>query len=161
MKLTKKIILFTFTTCIILFSGFYRDFVFKSINALIQSHELNVGFSMPPSLSFFQNIEYTTLIKIKWLLTILFSILYLAISIFCIKILFENKKFIRITIIVYIALTAISAIFMTLGYFIPGISHNMYSFSRYLMGMAQSPIILMILIPAFKISEKDSTKITN
>ena len=161
MKSIKKIIYLILVAGVILFLGYYRDFVFKSINALIQSHELNIDFSMPPSLSIFSNFEYTTLIKTKWLLTIICSAFYLVISIISVKILFENKKYIRITVGVYIALTIVSAIFMTTGYFFPIISKNMYSFSRYLMGMAQSPLILMILIPAFKISEKETIKITN
>lgn len=161
MKLQKKSVFILLIIVCLLLLGFYRDFFFKNINALIQSHELNVGFSMPSSLSVFDNVEYTSLIKIKWILTIAFSVFHLLISIIAIKILFENKKYIRITIGVYIALTLVSAIFITTGYFFPGISQNMYSFSRYLMGMAQSPLILMILIPAFKISERESTKITN
>jgi hypothetical protein len=161
MKSIKKIIWFISIACFILILGYYRDFVFKSVNALIQSYELNKVYSTPPSLSFFENFDYYALIKIKWILTLLFSLFYLAVSIISIKILFENNNYLRITIGVYIALALVSAIFMTTGYFFPGISHNMYSFSRYLMGMAQSPIVLMILIPAFKISEKESSKITN
>lgn len=155
MRSIKKIISLILVAGVIIFLGYYRDFVFKNINALIQSNELNIDFSMPPSLSIFNNFEYTNLIKIKWLLTIICSAFYLIISIISIKILFENKKYIHIAIGVYIALTLVSAIFMTTGYLFPTLSKNMYSFSRYLMGMAQSPLILMILIPAFKISEKE------
>ncbi|OFY84295.1 MAG: hypothetical protein A3F72_14845 [Bacteroidetes bacterium RIFCSPLOWO2_12_FULL_35_15] len=125
------------------------------MNALIQSHELNVAFSMPSSLSVFDHLEYNTLITIKWILTFAFSAFYLITSMITINILFKNKKYIRITIGVYIAIILVSAIFMTLGYFLPTTYKNMYSFSRYLMGLVQSPLILMILIPAFKISEKE------
>lgn len=155
MKLQKKSVFLLLLIICLLLLGFYRDFVFKNINALIQSHELNIGFSMPSHLSVFDNFEYNTLIKIKWILTFAFSAFYLITSIITINILFKNKKYIRITIGVYIALILVSAIFMTLGYFLPTTSKNMYSFSRYLMGMAQSPLVLMILIPAFKISEKE------
>lgn len=155
MKLQKKSVLILLIIVCLLLLGFYRDFFFKNINALIQSYELNVEFSMPSHLSVFDNLEYNTLIAIKWIMTFVFSAFYLITSIITINVLFKNKKYIRITIGVYIALILVSAIFMTLGYFIPSTYKNMYSFSRYLMGMAQSPLVLMILVPAFKISEKE------
>lgn len=161
MKSLKKTIKIVLVSCFIIIMGYSRDFVFKNMNALIQSHELNLSFSMPSPLSFFDGFEYSSLIKIKWVLTVVFTVIYLLISLIAIKVFFRNKKFIRITVGVYIALTLVSAIFMTTGYFFHGISNNMYSISRYLMGMAQSPLVLMILIPAFKISERESIKITN
>ena len=65
------------------------------------------------------------------------------------------------TIGLYAFVTVIAGMFMITGYVIEGISEKMYEFARYLMGMAQSPIILMILIPAFKLSEQEQTNIEN
>ena len=161
MYVIKKTIYLLLIAGLIVFLGYYRDFVFKNVNALIQSHQFSFDFSMPSSLSFFERFELNTLLKIKWLLTILCSLLYLILSVISINILFQNKKYMRITIGVYLTLAFASATFMTAGYFFPLISKNMYFFSRYLMGMAQSPLVLMILIPAFKISEKETKKITN
>lgn len=161
MKFSKKIIYLILIGCIIVGLGYYRDFVFKNLNALIQSQEFTFDFSMPYSLSFFENVEASTLIKIKWLLTFICAILYLTLSILSIQLLFKNKTYLWIVIWTYLILAFISAVFMLTGFFFPGISGNMYLFSRYLMGIAQSPLVLMILIPAFKISEKESKKITN
>ncbi len=52
----------------------------------------------------------------------------------------------------------LSAIFIALGFLFSGASAKMYEFARYLMGMLQSPLILMILIPAFKLAEKENVK---
>ena len=68
------------------------------------------------------------------------------------------KKYIRITFAVYIAIILISALFIGFGLLFKNSSETMYEFARYLMGMAQSPIILMVLIPALKLSEKEEIK---
>lgn len=63
-----------------------------------------------------------------------------------------------ITILTYVGIIILSAVFTTIGYLFEGTSEKMYEFARYLMGMAQSPIVLMILIPTFKLSEKENFK---
>ncbi len=142
----------------LLLLGYYRDFVFKNINALLKALDYQIDYDMPLSLHFLGNCTYTTLLNIKWGLTLLFGIIYLVISIITIQLLFNNKKQTHITIAVYIAITLVSALFICIGFIFKSTSETMYEFARYLMGMAQSPIILMILIPAFKLSEKENNK---
>ncbi|MGZ4056425.1 MAG: hypothetical protein ACXVPU_15025 [Bacteroidia bacterium] len=141
--------------CSLLTTGYYRDFVFKTINGLLKAWDFDVDYVMPSSLRFLENYEYDTLVNIKWLLTFLFSFIYLIIALITIKIIFNNKKYLKITIGTYIGITALSGIFILTGHFFHHSAEKMYEFARYFMGMAQSPIILMILIPAFKISEKE------
>lgn len=158
MKSFKKYILLALIISLLLFFGYYRDFVFKNINGLLKAWDYNITYSLPPSLQFFENYDYDTLSNIKWLLTLLFSIIYLLIALKTIRLLFENKKYTRITLIAYIAVTMVSALCIAAGLIFKNTSETMYEFARYLMGMAQSPIILMILIPAFKLSEKEKLK---
>ncbi|MCX6296869.1 MAG: hypothetical protein NTX97_12565, partial [Bacteroidetes bacterium] len=66
--------------CLTISTGYYRDFLFKNINALLKAWDFNMDFTMPPSLTFFENYEYDTLLEIKWILTFVFSLLYLAIA---------------------------------------------------------------------------------
>ncbi len=155
MKQTKRYISLFLIIISLLFVGFYRDFVFKNINALLQAWDADMDYQMPTSLQFLTKYEYHTLENIKWGLTLLFAIIYLAIALITIKFLFNNKKFSRLTIYTYIAITVVSALIMAIGHLFPSITDKMYSLARYLMGMAQSPIIVMILIPAFKLSEKE------
>ena len=120
-----------------------------------------MDYSLAPSLRFLENYEYNTLVNIKWGLTLLFSLLYLIITILSIKVLFDKKKYLLITIGIYAVIIFVSTLFITAGYMFSGISEKMYEFARYLMGMLQSPIILMIMIPLLKLSEKENTNITN
>ncbi len=141
-------------------TGFCRDFIFKNINALLKAWDFDMDFNISPSLAFLENFEYDTLLEIKWILTFIFSILYLIISLLVIKLIFKKRKYLMITVGTYVGITFFSIIFMAIGHFFPGTSGKMYEFARYFMGMAQSPIILMILIPAFKLSEKENNKRT-
>ena len=161
MRSLKKKILFLLIICILLFLGYYRDFVFKNINALLKAWDFNMDYSMPLSLGFLKNYNYDMLVNIKWLLTLLFSLIYMSVAIITINLFFKNRNYIKITIAVYIGITILSGLFIAVGYLVEGSSEKMYEFARYLMGMLQSPIILMILIPAFKLSEKENKNITN
>ncbi len=155
MKPIKKVIYLSLIVATLIFFGFYRDFVFKSINALIRAWDDNIDYSMPTSLKFLENYEYSTLVNIKWVLTLLFAIIYLLISLFTVKILFNNKKYLLITIGAFIGVTLVSGLFIITGMVFHSISDKMYEFARYLMGMVQSPITLMILIPSFKLADRD------
>lgn len=148
----------TIITILVILTGYLRDSVFKTINALLRSWDLGQDYFLPPFLSFLENYEYDTLVNLKWLLTLLFSILYLMLSIFTVKLIFNDRKYFKITIWTYAGIIILSGFFIVIGYIFSGTSEKMYEFARYLMGMAQSPIVLMILIPTFKLSEKEKFK---
>lgn len=156
---TKKLWLqISFIAFIAIALGYLRDSIFKTINALLRAWDLEEDYFLPTFLKFLENFEYETLINLKWLLTFIFTALYLFFSLITIKVLFQNRTFMKITLFVYIALLIVSGGFMMFGYFFDGTAEKMYTFARYLMGLAQSPLILMILIPAFKLSEKEIDK---
>ena len=157
MKPQKKYFFLFLLILSLLVTGFYRDFVFKNINALLQAWDADMDYTMPPSLTFFTNYEYHTLVNIKWVLTIVFSIIYLIISIFTVRLLFNNKKYIRLTVATYAGVLVVSCVFIAIG-FVFHHSENMYSLARYLMGMVQSPVLLMIVIPAFKLNENSKVQ---
>lgn len=142
----------------IIFSGYLRDSIFKSMNALLRAWDLDQDYYLPRFLSFLENYEYNTIVNLKWLLTVLFSIVYLIFSILAIKLLFNDRKYFKITFFTYIGIMIVSGLFITTGFMFESTAEKMYEFARYLMGMAQSPIVLMILIPAFKLSEKENIK---
>lgn len=148
-------------TIAVILSGYIRDSTFKSMNALLRAWDLDQDYYLPRFLSFMENYEYDTIVNLKWLLTFLFSILYLIFSAIAVKLVFDNRKYLKITIFTYLGIMLFSGLFILSGYLFKGSSEKMYEFARYLMGMAQSPVLLMILIPAFKISEKEKNKTSN
>lgn len=155
MSKTKKIIHITLILISIVFFSFYRDFVFKSINALLQAWDYDMDYPIHPTLSFLKKYEYSTVYNFKWFLTLFFSGIFLFLLIWTIKVLFNNKRYRTVAILSYLIITILSALFMFVGYIFTDLAEKMYEASRFLMGMAQSPIILMILIPLFLLSEKE------
>ena len=76
----------------LLFFGYYRDFVFKNINALLKARDYDMDYQLPGSLHFMENYTYDVLLDTKWFLTFLFAAIYLAISSITIQLLFKNKN---------------------------------------------------------------------
>jgi hypothetical protein len=142
----------------LLIVGFSRDFIFKSINALVKANDFDMDYYLHPSLSYLEQFENTTLIKIKWLLTLIFSLLYFIIDYISIKSLFKNQTYLKILFFTYVSVFLISGILILIGILLQGQRQAMYEFARYLMGMLQSPLILMILIPVFQLNEKSLLK---
>lgn len=154
----KAILFYLFIILSLLAAGYYRDFVFKSINALLQAWDHNIDYYLPSSLRFLENYEYETIVNLKWLLTLLFSIVYLAIALITIRFTFKNRYFLKLTTVIYVVIIIVSGLFIFSGLIFSRASEKAYEFARYFMGMAQSPVILMILIPLFKISEKEKAR---
>jgi len=157
MSRIKTVSFYLLIIALLLVTGFYRDFVFNSINALLQAWDANVSYYLPPSLEFLEKYEYDTLLRIKWVLTFAFSFVYLLISIVTIRFIFNKKRLILITAAAYAGIMLLSGAFMLTGIIFSSASEKMYEFARYFMGMAQSPLILMVLIPVFKLAEKENT----
>ncbi|HEX8517710.1 MAG TPA: hypothetical protein VF868_16040 [Bacteroidia bacterium] len=155
MKKTRLILFYIFLILLLIGLGYYRDFVFKSTHALLRAWDLETDYYIHPSLSFLENYEYETIVNLKWVFTILFSIAYLSATLIAVKFIFHNKKFMIITVWVYTGIVLLSGLLMLIG-IISGSTENMYEFARYFMGMAQSPLILMILFPLFKLAEKEN-----
>ncbi|MEO6883818.1 MAG: hypothetical protein ABI199_07315 [Bacteroidia bacterium] len=151
----RKIIFLTVIIALILFFGYLRDFIFIHTNREIgiQYYKM-ANDDLPTSLRWMKNFNYLQLIKFKWLFTFLFSGIFLLITLLVTKLLFDKKNFLKISLYAYIAVFSIALVFTGCGYLIPIFRENGYELSRYFMHIAQSPLIMMVLIPAFKLSEK-------
>jgi hypothetical protein len=154
MSKSKKILHLSSIALLLLFLSFYRDYVFRSINALLMAWDYNMDYPIHSSLSFLKNVEYNSVVMFKWVLTILFSLFFLLLLLWAVKVLFNNKNYRNISIATYIGVFAIAAVFMLCGYIFTSTTERMYEFARFVMGMAQSPLILMILVPIFLFAEK-------
>lgn len=125
---------------------------------MLMAWDYDMDYPMPTHLSFFEQLEYTTVINLKWFFTLLFAFLFYVISHFAINSQFSNKSYNRITLFVFAGLTLFSAFFIGIGFVASTLSERMYEFARFLMGLAQSPLVLMVLIPAFMLVEKEKQK---
>ncbi|MBI3503150.1 MAG: hypothetical protein HY063_15290 [Bacteroidetes bacterium] len=121
--------------------GFLRDYVFVHINE--KTGQGLAGIS---------NHEQRELFMLKWLLTFAFAFLYFGAAVLFLHLLFKKKKYFQLTALIYAALILISVFTGATGYFFFSFE-KAYPFIRTVMGIAQSPIVLMILIPACLINE--------
>lgn len=136
------------------FFSFFRDFVFTNVNAqgykvFYKDPTINVDSWM----SFTENMSYMDLYYLKWFLTIVFSFVFFLLTLFSVNYLFTKKKYNKITLLSYLTLFAISGLSIILGILFKPLEDEAFVFSRYLMHIAQSPITLMILVPAFYLAE--------
>lgn len=151
MKAAKKYTLLFMTLFLLIITGYIRDFTFININyRLSQLYYSTVNFELPASLSVFSSLSYNQLYYTKFFLTLFFIILFLAYSLICVKLLFPGPKFLRYTITAHAAVFILSVLFFIYGYFFNDYARG-YSLSRIFAGFLQSPLLLMLLIPAFKL----------
>lgn len=123
--------------------GFIRDHIFVSINYRIATD----GGS-------------TELLILKWLLTFLFSALYFMLTVAFLYLIFHSQKYLWLAAGVYAILFAISFFVIATGSLVSSFE-NVYPFVRTVMDLPQSPIVMMILIPACIINEYRNQGIYN
>ena len=139
--------------------GFSREFLFVNINNQLYSlYYKNSEYILPNSLSFLNNIEYTTLYYLKYPLTVLYFLAYFFTSFFSVKFICLHKRNSIWVIYIYVLLLVLSGISMTYNYFINNqLAGNEYTFSRWLMGIAQSPLVAFFMIASSKLYNKFQT----
>ena len=129
--------------------GFFREFVFVNINYRLKYlfYSEKVSY-MSDSLRFLKVFSYDDLYWGKWILTIMFGLFYLGFTSLIVKFWFGNKSYIRWTFIFFAVIFFISFLSYMTGYIIDEREMG-YKFARIFMGIVQSPLPLMMLIPAF------------
>lgn len=126
--------------------GFLRDAVFININIQLGNLRGTGTLRNPFAADLFANHLYL----LKWGLTILFSSVYLVLACFIIYLLYGNKKYVRYTILFHLAFEFLSFVAIVVGRLY---DQDMigYRIARDLMGITQSPVLLMILVPAYSL----------
>lgn len=158
MQQKRKYIVWLAIIIALVFLSFYRDYFFRCINAMLLAWDYDMDYPMPTHLSFFEQLEYSTVMNLKWFFTLFFAFLFYLISHLAINYQFSNKNYNRITFYLCAGLTVLSALFIGIGFLTSALSERMYEFAHFLMGLAQSPMVLMVLIPAFMLLEKEKQK---
>lgn len=140
--------------------GFSREFVFVKINNRLYSLFYNHNdYLLPNSLSFLNQFDYNTLYYIKYPLTVLYFLFYFFTSYIAINQLCQNKKITIWVIYIYALLLALASISMAYNYLIENqLDGDEYTFSRWLMGIAQSPLVAFFMIAASKLYDKFQTE---
>ena len=130
------------------FLGFSKEFLFVNINnQLYKTYYKNNDIIISKSLTFLSKYSYETLYYSKYPLTILYYILYFIVSFYSVKIICDNKKITIWIVYIYSLLFTLSSITMLYNYVINNqLSGEEYTFSRWLMGIAESPLVAFFTI---------------
>ena len=145
----KKALLYLFVLFVIFaILGFTREFLFVNINK--QLYTLYYGYNdapVAPSLHILTSFSYETLYYAKYPLTLLYAVLYFLTTYLALRIIAPDKKFSRWAVYIYALLLILSGSVMAWGYFVNHhLDNEEYSFSRWVMGIAQSPLVAFFLL---------------
>lgn len=132
---------------LLVITGFVREFIFVNLNLqLVYLWYKNDVSYMSSKLSFLSGLVYWQVYYLKWFLTLLFSAIFLVESALILKHLF-GSFFWKPLLFLYSLLLIISAVVFGV-YTGLGRGEEGYLIARYFMGIAQSPVPLMLLVPA-------------
>lgn len=142
---------------IFIFLGYFREFLFVHLNVILYEkyYQMTTEAPFPSSLNFLRNYSYESLYYSKYFLTGLFVLLFLAANYFALLKLTEKKYLIKILSYTYAIMLFLGLCSMAYSHFIQvQVQEESYTLSRWLMGIAQSPIICLILIASEKLYTK-------
>ncbi len=136
--------------------GYFREFFFVNLNNIMYlKYYGHTVLPIPPIMSVFNSFSYGTLYFSKYLFTILWMGLFLFMNYFAVKKIGTEKKLARYLLHAYAILFILAGISIAYGYFVNHrLSDDEYTISRWLLGIAQSPIICLILLASEKLYYK-------
>lgn len=133
--------------CVLVFLGFYREFLFYNIQAEeIFQKKLHHDRYTDSSLNWLTKLNLNELLQLRWILTLVFTICFGFISFLVIHFSFKSKRYNKWIVKAFTGALVAAIIFY-------GISPNYdqkntaYLMARKIMGLLQSPLLLMALIP--------------
>lgn len=128
--------------------GYWREDVFVNLNRMLylKLNETDAYYYYSKTIyASLSKTSYTFLYYLKWFLTVFFSVLYLILAGSFNLWLFKKNIFKEISLIL-IALFAVSGLLILVGYIVNDYSIT-YKLARFLMGIAQSPLLFIISAP--------------
>lgn len=150
----KWILIFLFLFGIL---GYFREFFFVHLNNImyIKYYGHPTGLSVPSVIQPFNSFSYHTLYYSKYFFTILSVILFFLTAYLAIIKLTANRILLRFLIYSYCLLLVLASISMAYGLvFNQRLQDDEYTLSRWLLGIAQSPIICLILLASENLYNK-------
>lgn len=134
--------------------GFLREFFFVHLNNIMYGmyYQRETSLPIPSGMRFFLNYSYNTLYYAKYAFTLIFTSLYFFISFFALNLIEPANFFRKVLTYTYLALLLLAACSMLYGYFLYNrLADEEYTISRWLLGVAQSPIVCLILLASAKL----------
>ncbi len=138
---------------LLILMGFIREFVFENMNAQLYKLWYDYkDYQLPEALSFMGSWEADTLYYAKYPLTLFTVLLYYTVAQITIRYYFKERKLRRLSLFAHALFLLIGGLFYLYGVVFNDFDQG-YKFSRIFMDFLQSPLLLMILLPACKLLE--------
>jgi hypothetical protein len=123
----------------------------------VKQHSTQDFYNTPNNITWFYELELSTLNKLKWVLTLVFVLVYFAFNTILIYWISGENQLVRWMIALYIAAFAFALLLYLSGKLV-GSVQQVYPVSRKVVGALQSLVPLMILVPAFWLSRQWNNK---
>jgi hypothetical protein len=134
--------------------GFFRENFFVGYNHLmyIKYYGEQPVTKIDAYIENFKDIPYKTLYYLKYPFTLLSVFLFGLLSTLSIKFIIREKKLVRWVIYSYLILLTLAGLSMLFGILInKRLQDDEYTLSRWLLGIAQSPIITIVFLASYKL----------
>jgi hypothetical protein len=138
-------------------AGYLREFFFVHLNNIMfmTYYKSPSALKVPAVMNLFITLEYNTLYYGKYLFTLTWVVIFYAINLLALKKFTSTPLLARFLTYAYILLVLVSMVAMGYGYLVhERLQDDEYTLSRWLMGVAQSPIICLILLASEKLFYK-------
>ena len=160
MKKKSNTLFYTLIIIAIITIGFIREYFFYHLNYQLGKlyyreflNSTDYTYQLPDTLSIFNSLDYYQLYWFKWLLSGFFVSVYFFFTWLVINKMFPgNRLAMRITVWSHVVILAIAILFFLYGY-LPGQSQKGYMLSLAFMHILQSPLVLMLLVPGFRLAQ--------
>lgn len=148
MKPTVKKILTLLSFILLFIIGYIRESIFLVINSVLNKYPFPYNPSYIPPPEYLYSLTTQELINLKWVFTIAFSLLYMLFSWLIIYFFFQSKKFTKIVLYIYTILIAITILIICIGLLFDCFD-LLYIPSRFIVGIIQSPLLVIVLFTLF------------
>jgi hypothetical protein len=139
--------------------GYFREYFFYYINSILYTkfYDRPTNIIHPAVMKPFESWDYSTLYYAKYPFTLAWTALFLAGSHFFLKLLSGNRLLIRILWISYAVMILLAGLSIGYSYLVHGKAEvDEYTLSRWLLGIAQSPLVCLILLAGEKLIRKET-----
>lgn len=136
--------------------GLFREYFFIHINNIMTlKYYGTTSLPVPGHFSWYAGLAYETMYYLKYIFTGIFFLIFYLLAYFCLRSLTENKILLKWLSLTYAVLLILCIISMAWAYFVRmKLQDDEYTFSRWLMGIAQSPLIALFFIASSRLNNK-------
>lgn len=139
--------------------GYMREFFFVHMNNIMyrKYYNMTTDLEVPRIMHIFESFSYDILYYSKYPYTLIWTFIFFACSYVALKKLTASPLALKLLCYAYCLLLLLAGVSMTYGYIAnSNLQNDEYTLSRWLLGIAQSPIICLILLASEKLYNNKS-----